>query len=99
VAWGGAGLFDGDIMTNWGHTDSALSIYSNPEFDALLDEARGTVDPETRQELYWQAQEIAYEDAPVIKAWQQSHIFGVSNRLNWEPFLDNMLFLHNVTLN
>jgi peptide/nickel transport system substrate-binding protein len=99
VAWGGAGLFDGDIMTNWGHTDSALSIYSNPEFDQLLDSARGTADPAEREALYFQAQELVYPDAPVIKSWQQGHIFGISNRLDWEPFIDNMLFMYWAKLN
>ncbi len=98
VAWGGAGLFDGDIMTYWAHTGSALSIYSNKEVDKLLDEARATMDPEKRKELYWKLQELLYEEAPVIKAWQQSHIFGVSNRLDWEPWIDNILLMYYAKL-
>ena len=38
---------------------------------------------------------MIYEDAPIIKAYQQAHIFGISNRLDWTPWIDNMLFLYD----
>ncbi|HET6443614.1 MAG TPA: peptide ABC transporter substrate-binding protein [candidate division Zixibacteria bacterium] len=40
--------------------------YSNPEFDALVDQADTTVDPEVRMELYRQAQDLLVEDSPVV---------------------------------
>ena len=39
-----------------------------------------------------------YEDAPIITAYQQAHIFGISNRLDWTPWIDNMLFLYDAKL-
>ena len=38
------------------------------------------------------------EEAPIIKAYQQAHIFGISNRLDWSPWIDNMLFLSDAKL-
>jgi oligopeptide transport system substrate-binding protein len=39
--------------------------YANAEFDALVDEADTTVDPERRMELYQQAQDLLIDDSPV----------------------------------
>lgn len=42
------------------------SRYSNPDVDALIYEARVTVDDAARKELYYQVQRLVQEDAPVI---------------------------------
>ena len=63
--------------------------------EKILEDAQGSNDPEKRKALYWKAQEMLYEDAPIIKAYQQAHIFGISNRLDWTPWIDNMLFLYD----
>jgi oligopeptide transport system substrate-binding protein len=43
--------------------------YSNPEFDAIVDEADTTVDPVRRAELYAQAQDLLTAGAPVAFMW------------------------------
>ncbi|MGR3803387.1 ABC transporter substrate-binding protein [Marinibacterium profundimaris] len=50
--------------------------YSNPEVDALLEEARTATDQETRAELYKQMQEIVQEDAPwvFVANWKQNAV-------------------------
>ncbi|GGZ99367.1 ABC transporter substrate-binding protein [Ignatzschineria ureiclastica] len=45
---------------------SNYSHWCNPEFDALLTEARSTTDHDRRVELYLQAQEILKADQPVL---------------------------------
>ena len=40
--------------------------WSNAEFDAVVDEANTTLDPEKRKELIWRAQQIFYEESPEI---------------------------------
>ena len=42
--------------------------YSNPELDALVDQARAETDEATRQDLYNQIRAIVVEDAPIIFA-------------------------------
>ena len=98
TAWGGAGVFDGDLLTSSLHSKSALAIFKNDTLDKMLEEAQATNDPERRKAIYWKAQELIYEEAPIIKAYQQAHIFGVSNRLDWKPWVDNMLFLYDAKL-
>jgi peptide/nickel transport system substrate-binding protein len=98
IAWGGAGLFDGDLLVSSLDSHSALAIYKNAALDKMLEDAQGINDPEKRKALYWKAQELIYDEAPIIKAYQQAHIFGVSSRLDWHPWLDNMLFLYGAKL-
>lgn len=98
VAWGGGGLFDGDLLFNSLDSHSALSIYKNPSLDSLLQQARTTIDTAKRKRLYFKAQELVYQEAPLIKAYQQATIFGVSNRLDWQPWIDGMIFLRDARL-
>ena len=52
------------------------SYYSNPEVDALLDQARVSTDPDERAELYKQVQALANEDAPwlFVANWKQNAV-------------------------
>jgi peptide/nickel transport system substrate-binding protein/oligopeptide transport system substrate-binding protein len=43
-----------------------MSFYNNPQFDALLDQARATADPTQRYDLYAQAEKMMLTDATVI---------------------------------
>lgn len=43
-----------------------ISYYRNPEVDELLADARSTVDEGERRDLYYEAQEIIHEDAPML---------------------------------
>lgn len=45
---------------------SNRSFWCNARFDALLEQARATLDPATRASLYAEAQRILADDAPVI---------------------------------
>jgi peptide/nickel transport system substrate-binding protein len=67
VGWSGRVDPDGNTYNFW-HTGSSLnrSGYSNPEVDALLDQARLTEDEAERKELYTQATEMVLEDRPLI---------------------------------
>ena len=44
------------------------TAYSNPEFDALVEEARTNTDLETRKDLYRQIREVVANDAPIVFA-------------------------------
>lgn len=51
--------------------------YSNPDFDALVDQADTTVDPATRSELYAQAQRLLTDGVPVAFAWNNVNTYMV----------------------
>lgn len=50
------------------------SRYSNPELDALLDEAVNTFDREKGKEMYERIQQIVSREVPVFPLWYQSNI-------------------------
>ena len=52
-------LFYSDSTQNEGH-------YSNPELDALLEQARVEQDVDRRMEMYQQAEQMVVDDAPVL---------------------------------
>ena len=80
----GAGSNDGD--------------YSNPEFDALLDEGASAADVEEGITKFQEAQEILFKDLPVIPLWYAT-VNGA-----WSEQVDNVEFgwdswpiLHQIT--
>lgn len=73
--------------------DSTYSSYQNPEVEPLIEEATMTVDDEARRELWYQVQEMVYEDAAWLFLWQQHDIYGVANDVNWTPRADEFLWM------
>ncbi|HEX5366588.1 MAG TPA: peptide ABC transporter substrate-binding protein [Acidimicrobiales bacterium] len=60
-----------NFMYDLFHSDSAnggnnYSNYKNPKFDALVDEAKATTDPDEQGELFRRAETMLLEDAAVI---------------------------------
>jgi oligopeptide transport system substrate-binding protein len=51
--------------------------YSNPEFDALVDQADKELDPAKRADLYQQAQDLLVAGAPVAFAWNNVNTYLV----------------------
>ena len=75
------------------------SFYSNPEVDALYDEALQTLDRDEREALWQELQAIVSEDAPWIWMSANSTVMVYnSDKLDKVPGLQNMLVdLANVT--
>lgn len=66
--------------------------YSNPDFDALLNEANVTTDMEARAELLRQAEQIAMDDVAAIPIYYYMSRNVVSPRV--EGFVDNAFDIH-----
>ena len=80
----GAGSNDGD--------------YSNPEFDALLDEGASATDVEEGIAKFQEAQEILFEDLPVIPLWYTNAMGAWGEQVeNVEFGWDGWPILHQVT--
>ncbi|WP_051839201.1 ABC transporter substrate-binding protein [Streptomyces sp. NRRL F-5126] len=61
------------------------SSYHNPDFDALVDKARRTIDPVARDRLYAKAYGILDKDTPGVGLFQIYSIYGANKRLLWHP--------------
>lgn len=64
---------------NWSKSNYAR--YCNPEYDALWQQAAATLDPEERQDLFIQMNDLLIEDAAVMPIVHRADVSGVSNRL------------------
>lgn len=57
------------------------TFYNNPEFDALIIEARKTTDETQRRNLYLQAEKLMLEDAPCIPIYYYRDFRVTNNRI------------------
>ncbi|PSR16814.1 peptide ABC transporter substrate-binding protein [filamentous cyanobacterium CCP3] len=64
---------------NW--SGSNYARYCNPEFDALWQQAAATLNPEERQDLFIQMNDLLINEAAVLPIVHRADASGVSNRL------------------
>ncbi|MEM7694666.1 MAG: ABC transporter substrate-binding protein [Pseudomonadota bacterium] len=62
--------------------------HSNPEIDAVIDEALKTVDDAARQDLLAKATEMAIADVAIIPVHYQVNAWGLKKGLSYEPRTD-----------
>lgn len=95
-------------MTSWAHRPLGFMVlglayrtgvpwnesnYANPEFDALLSKAEGTLDIEKRREIIGQLETIMQEDGPIVQAlWR--NVIGArdKNLLGFEKHPTEYIF-------
>ncbi len=82
VGWSGRIDPDGNVHPFWttggGQNDGK---YSNAEMDRLLNAARAVYDPVERKKLYDAAQDIAFDEMPLLYLYNQPWYFATSTRL------------------
>jgi peptide/nickel transport system substrate-binding protein len=89
--WGSYSVFDADgIYWDMFHTNEIYSYWENEEFMDLIEQARGSVDADLRQELYSAAQQIVRDEAPVIFQWGFHSVWGVNVDVEWSPAVDEI---------
>jgi peptide/nickel transport system substrate-binding protein len=75
------------------------SCYSNERVDELTKAGETEISPEVRHEIYNEAQEIVYAEAPAVFLVLPAVIEASSARIqNWEPASDGRINLHFVSV-
>jgi peptide/nickel transport system substrate-binding protein len=73
--------------------------YSNARVDELIKAGETEADPAARQQIYDEAQQIIYEEAPAVFLILPEEAEAASERVqNWEPASDSRINLHDVCL-
>ncbi len=76
-----------------------FSGYNNARVNELIKQGETTPDAETRQELYDEAQQIVYDEAPAVFLILPEEAEAASDRVqNWGPAADSRINLHDVCL-
>lgn len=92
-------LFDADrAITAYYHKDSPGASNADAEISEWVDTARFETDVAKRQALYSQILKRAEDQAYVASLLNVQDIYGLSERLTWEPRVDGKLVLSTATV-
>ncbi len=80
------------------HAGELLANHASSALDRLLEEAKVSMSPARRRELYGQAARLMQEDVPVLPLYQQVDLYGVSRRVRWDARPDERLEMRTVRL-
>jgi peptide/nickel transport system substrate-binding protein len=96
----GNSLFDASNNYNRFLVENAKgeTDYNNPEVEALLQAAAKNMNPEDREKQFQQVQQHIANDRPTIYLYQMKGIYGISERIQYAPRLDEMFFADEITL-
>ena len=98
ASWGYNSVFDSDfIYYIHFHTGQPYAYNTAKEMDQWLDEARSTVDPKKRQELYSRFQRFIVGQAYWVPMYAQFTIEAATNKLNYEASSDEIMRVHAAT--
>ena len=89
---------DAHYQYNINTAGQRYTYYANEAYDELVFAAATETDVEKREQLYFQAAEIAYDDPPFVYLVAPADLYGVSHRVhNLVVRPDQWLYLHNVS--
>ncbi len=98
ASWGYSSVFDTDaIYYIHFHAGEPYAYNTAKEMDTWLDEARSTVDPKKRQELYSKFQQFIVDRAYWVPMYAQFTIEAASNKLNYEASSDEIMRVYDAT--
>jgi peptide/nickel transport system substrate-binding protein len=74
-------------------------MYSNPEIDKLMDEARTVSDIAARRAIYEKAARITGEARPIIYLWHPRNLVAHTTKLSgFKPVPDGLIRLQDIKL-
>jgi peptide/nickel transport system substrate-binding protein len=91
--WNSNEFFDGGRILSHVSCDGASSKICIPEVDELLETGATSLDPEVRAQAYQEMWAILRDNPHAIYLLQQNLLYGLSERLVWEPRLDDEYYV------
>ena len=85
------------ILTGFFDSEGSAAYVSNPEIDEMLKRARFNQDNEERAQIYSDLQVMIKEEALQLPLYYLESIYGVSNRISFEPRIDARLYFLDTT--
>jgi peptide/nickel transport system substrate-binding protein len=76
----------------------ASNNWVNDDFESGYAELTQTFDEDERRELSYELQRIVFEDCPWIFMYKQYDLYGVSERLDWQPRADERMYFNLATI-
>ncbi len=79
------------------HKSSSWSAFRNARADALLEEARSTLDAGKRLQAYRSVGEIVVSEVPLVPLYQSAALYGAAKGLQWKPTPSESLFINRMS--
>ena len=99
LGWGSISTLDADAaLYDELYCGKTYSTTCDKELDALLDQARSVVDPDTRMKLYEDIQRMMMDNPPWVFMYQEKQFYGMGDKVEWQPRADSLLNLYHVVV-
>lgn len=79
------------------HSSSSWAAVENPELDALVEEARNTLDEAERLKAYETAHQRVAKDVLLLPLYEAAILYGAANELEWQPTANESMFLNRMS--
>lgn len=89
-------MFDASVLDFF--KEEGVAPYTNPEIEQLLEDAAYNMDEEERADQYQQVQQQLAEDRGAVYLFQLQGRYGVSDRLDYKPRLDELYYANEIKL-
>ncbi|TNM63861.1 ABC transporter substrate-binding protein [Aliirhizobium smilacinae] len=81
------------------HSSSSWSSLRDPKIDALLVQARNTLDDKERQQAYNGVAKFVADDVPMVPLYEAAVLYGGAKNLQWQPTANESMFLNRMSWN
>jgi peptide/nickel transport system substrate-binding protein len=95
----GKNIYADDHFFTYYHSKGRGFYFSDQEVDGLIDKALSTLDENVRMDAFKQLQRVLIDKAHWAYLYQQMDIYGVRNRLQFEPTPDEWMHLEKSQVN
>jgi peptide/nickel transport system substrate-binding protein len=96
--WNSNEFFDGGRILSHITCDGPSSKICIPEVDELMELGATSLDPAVREKAYQDVWAILHDNPYAIYLLQQNLLYGMSERLNWEPRLDDEYYVSTMSV-
>jgi len=72
--------------------------YSNPKLDKILSEEQREFDPAKRKQLLLESFNLIQEEMPAFFLWRIDQIYGISDKVAFQPHSDERVFGTDITV-
>jgi peptide/nickel transport system substrate-binding protein len=96
--WNSNEFFDGGRILSHITCEGPSSKICIPEVDELMEVGATSLDPAEREQAYQQVWAILRDNPYAIYLLQQNLLYGMSERLNWEPRLDDEYYVSTMSV-
>ncbi len=85
LGWGSGGTYDAEAVYDALFRSGRINTnYYNADLDGMNDEAKQSMDPKRRLELFHRINRIVVDDAAAMPLYQQIDLYGATKRLLWK---------------